>query len=172
MTRLDFDATDPAGSSPHVAAVFEQRLDDWGEVSELFQLVAVNEAALIPFSKMSRYVRRESSLPPRAVELVALRVAGWLDLDYVRARHTALAAASGLTAAEIAALADVDAEPDLGSADLAVLRVVDELMRPGRVAKETFGMLAAELTAPQVVDVCLATGWYQLIGCVIRTLDL
>lgn len=174
MASPKSDGPSPATASPEIARVYAQRQDDWGEISGLFRLVGENEAALVPFSQMSRYIRRGSALPPRTLEMVALRVAGWLDLDYIRTRHLDLAAAAGLTNRQISALADVangQIDAVFPPEDLDALRVVDELMTAGRVTPAASAAVSRRLTSCEIVDLCLTVGWYQLIGCLIRVLD-
>ncbi len=158
-----------------VQAAIDQRVADWGEISELFQLISGHESAVVVFGAMSRYIRIESSLSARIRELAVLRTAFLLDLAYCVSRHLPIALAAGLTDEDVAALRN--GEPPVlaerfSEVEQEVLAAVDALALGRRLAASRRDALDVVLTRPGTIDLCLTVGWYRLIGCVINGFEL
>jgi len=156
-------------------ATIDQRLADWGEISDLFQLVSGNELAVVAFGAMSRYIRLESDLSARMRELVVLRTAFLMGLNYCVGRHLPIARAAGIDADEINVLGEADRPVVAASfteVEREVLDAVDVLASGSVLAPAQLRALDAALQRSGVVDLILTVGWYRLIGCVINGFQL
>lgn len=107
-----------------------------------------------------------TTLSERQRELLVLRVAAVRGCEYEWAQHLVLAAAAGITEAEIAA---VRAGRGLDGTEQALLAAVDELLRDAMVSDATWSALAADLGAQQLMDVVFTVGTYDTLAMAMRS---
>ncbi len=113
-----------------------------------------------------------TTLTVRQRELLVLRVAAVRDCEYEWAQHAVIGADVGLSAQEIARIAEGPDAPGWDPLEAALLRAVDELVAQARVGDATWAVLAAELDARQLLDVIFTVGAYETLAMCIRSVDM
>lgn len=113
-----------------------------------------------------------STLSARDRELVIVRT-GWLRRgEYEWAQHVRLAAAAGLSDAEISAISAGPDSPVWASRDAALLRSVDELVADRYVSDGTWKRLAQDLSRQQLMDLVFTVGAYDALAMACNTFGL
>jgi 4-carboxymuconolactone decarboxylase len=133
-----------------------------GRPLNIFLTLGHHPALLQAFTRFGNALLNRGELPARERELVILRVGRRGRSPYEFGQHTLLGAMAGLTAAEIARVA----EPDLAgwpAADALLLRMVDELCDDDRVGDATWAGLAATWTTAQLLELLVLAGFYRLV---------
>lgn len=108
---------------------------------------------LMPFGK----------LPPALREKAILRTAWLCRSRYEWGQHVEIALRSGVTDAEIAALAQGPAAM-AETRDRAVLQACDELHRDRCVGDATWAALQANFSEPLLIELLMLIGHYQMIA--------
>ena len=121
------------------------------------------------FNTFNGHVLFGSSLSPRQRELLVLRVAAVRRSDYEWKQHEVLASDAGLSADDVARIAEGPFAEGWGAIDQAMLRAVDELLGDAKVAESTWGVLAAELGVEQLMDLVFTVGAYDLLAMAFRS---
>jgi alkylhydroperoxidase family enzyme len=121
---------------------------------------------LAPFLGWAAALALNGVLPPRAHELLALRVAWNCRSHFEWAEHVNFARAAGLDDHEIAAVGRPDANGPWTDTERALLRAADELHADCDVASETWSVLAAELDAAALVELLFVVGQYTMLSMV------
>ena len=107
---------------------------------------------------------RDACLASRQMrELAILRVAYLMDCEYELHHHVPLARRAGLSAAQIEALRDWRATPDLfATAQLALLAYVDAVFsNAGNVDDDIFATLSTYFSPQEIVELTMcATSYY------------
>jgi alkylhydroperoxidase family enzyme len=130
----------------------------------IFATLANNPRVFRRFNQLGGTLLFRSSVPDREREIVILRV-GWnARAVYEFGQHTVIGKRSGLTDAEIAALA-ADAVPTGWSAeDLALVALADDLCRSDCVSEETWAALSPRWDQSQLVELLVLAGFYRLVS--------
>jgi alkylhydroperoxidase family enzyme len=124
-----------------------------------------------PFLAYNTVLLRRPTLDARVRELAILRVAWRTQAPYEWAQHVRIAAATGVTAAEIDAIADDDTAAWSGI-ERAVLTAVDELVDDFRVGDTTWQALAAGLDERQLVELVFVVGTYAGLAMAFNSFGL
>lgn len=132
--------------------------------------VPANVLAWLPSPELAKraaalgeFVRYETSLGARLSELAILVVARHWSCDYEWAVHAGEAAAIGVPADVIAAIAR-GATPALPDPDAAVYDFAQELVATGRIAEATHTRVLDVLGDVGVVDLIGVVGYYTLVA--------
>jgi 4-carboxymuconolactone decarboxylase len=113
----------------------------------------------------------DPALDPRDRELLILRVAWRADCRYEWEQHARMAVAAGLTAEQVAAVAEpTSACWDDGQRDL--LAAVDEMLDGHRVGDRTWGRLAARFDERALLEVLFVIGSYVCLALVLNSAGL
>lgn len=110
------------------------------------------------------------SLTLRQRELMILRTTARTDAEYEWGVHVAgFAQKAGLTKDEVAATASVSAEaPSFNDAELALLRLADELHEQARPSEELWTTLAKHYSDAQLIELLTLAGFYHAIAFVVN----
>jgi 4-carboxymuconolactone decarboxylase len=108
-------------------------------------------------------------LTARRRELAILAVAHAARCRYEWVQHEAIAAASGVTAGEIAAIADGTAGAVFGRADAAVVRLCAETAASVEASPDAIAAARAELGDRQTVELLCLAGFYVATAIVARS---
>lgn len=132
--------------------------------------VPANVLAWLPSPELAQraaalgaFIRYETSLGARRSELAILVVARHWSCAYEWAVHAAEAAAAGVEAEAIAALARGET-PELADADAAVYAFAAELVATGRVGDTNYTRVLDALGEAGVVDLIGVVGYYTLVA--------
>jgi alkylhydroperoxidase family enzyme len=116
------------------------------------------------FHAFNGYILFASTLTPRQRELLVLRVAAVRGSAYEWAQHAVLAGDAGLSADEVARIAEGPDASGWPALDRAMLRAVDELIADGVVSDPTWTALAGELDVQQLMDLVFTVGAYEVLA--------
>jgi alkylhydroperoxidase family enzyme len=111
-------------------------------------------------------------LPRQDTELVILRVAHLCDSAYERDHHERIGRRVGLSAEEIARVAEGPEAAGWTPRRAALLRAVDELTADHRIADATWAALRPELDDKQLIELCLLAGHYTALAGTLNSLGV
>jgi 4-carboxymuconolactone decarboxylase len=141
----------------------------------LFRVLARHEQLFSRARPLGAGILGSRTLPPRLREVLILRTCALTGAEYEWGVHAvAFGRPLGLSESQLAAIAG-DGTDDLTGDDLgwddaerAVLRLADELHTTSSVSDELFAELERHLNHEQIIELCLAAGWYHAISYVIN----
>jgi alkylhydroperoxidase family enzyme len=133
-----------------------------GQHPRLFRAWLRYSAQLMPFGK----------LPRRDTELVILRVAWQCRSAYEWHQHVPLALRVGLTADEVAGVADGLAASGFTARQRTLLAVSDELLTQRALSDATWSAVQATLHDREAIELCLLIGNYQGLASTIGGLGI
>jgi alkylhydroperoxidase family enzyme len=162
------ETTAPAGAVEALARVRERR----GYISMVNQVLANSPTALDAFDRFSRHINTESPLDKPLRELVILRMTQLLGNAYEWRRHIPIALASGITQAQVEAVAAWRASDGFDERQRLALGLAEEIVDSGGVSTTTGEALTAVFAPAEVLNLVLLTGWHQLVGTLIISLGL
>ncbi|MEO7549326.1 MAG: carboxymuconolactone decarboxylase family protein [Ramlibacter sp.] len=139
------------------------------EILLLFRVLAHHPALAERMTAVGGFLLgRQASLSLRDREVVIDRVCARCSAEYEWGVHvTMFAQAAGFSAAEVAAIADPQADgAALEERDRLLVELVDELHDTSTVSDALWLQLAACWTAPQLVELLVLAGWYHAISYV------
>jgi AhpD family alkylhydroperoxidase len=111
-------------------------------------------------------------LPRADSELVILRVAANCDCEYERRHHQQLGRAAGLTPEDIERAAAGPGAPGWSPRQALLLRAADELHSDGVISNGLWDELATVLTEPELIELCMLIGHYEMLAMTIRSLGI
>ncbi|WP_405864396.1 carboxymuconolactone decarboxylase family protein [Streptomyces sp. NBC_00005] len=124
------------------------------------------------FFEFNGHVLFDTTLTPRQVEIIVLRIAARRACAYLRDHHLFGARAAGLTDADIARIAFGPEATFPDPLEGALVRAVDELVEDGVVAQSTWDSLSVALDRRQLLDVLFTAGCYETVSWFARSLGL
>lgn len=111
-------------------------------------------------------------LPARDREILILRT-GWLcGSAYEWAQHAPLGRGAGLSADEVARVAEGPDAPGWHAFDAALLRAADELHGDACITDATWAALAERYDDPQLIEVPMVVGHYHLVAFTLNSLGV
>jgi 4-carboxymuconolactone decarboxylase len=125
-------------------------------------------ADLLPFGKR---LLEQSTLEPRARELLILRTAWRCRAPYVWTHHEVIGRTAGLTDDDLAALA-VGTVDDRDPVRAVLLRAADELVADHRLSDPVWNDLATRHPTAQIIEICLLTGQYIMLAGALYSLGV
>jgi alkylhydroperoxidase family enzyme len=117
---------------------------------------------------LSEYIRTRSTLTPRVREMLILRIGYLCQSAYEWAAHARAGRGAGLTADEIARIAQGPAA-GWSADDAALLQAVDDLFADDRVAPAAWARLATRFDRKQLLDVLITAGGYRMVSMSLNT---
>jgi len=109
-------------------------------------------------------------LPRRDSELVILRVAHNCRCDYEWTHHRRLARRAGLTREQIDRIGCASPGAGWPPRQAALLSAVDELHEHRRLSDPVWHRLAAELTEPELIELPMLAGHYEMLAMTLNSL--
>jgi AhpD family alkylhydroperoxidase len=138
----------------------------------LFRMLANAPTVITPWLTLGAALLASTQLPARQRELAVLTVAHAAGCRYEWVQHEAIAAESGVTPQEIAAITDGTADRMLGPADAAVVRLAAEAVSAVEVSAPAIAAALAELGDRQAVELLCLVGYYLATAIVARSADI
>jgi 4-carboxymuconolactone decarboxylase len=118
------------------------------------------------------FVRAETSLPPRLVQLAAVVVAGRARAKYLWATRSADALKAGLGAAAVEAIGE-GREPYLVAADeMAVYGLARSLQAGGVVPEAVYRAAVGEVGERGVAELVAVVAYYTLVAMTLNAFDI
>ena len=131
-----------------------------GRLLNIHQVVGHAPKMLRAQAAYATALREESSLPRDLQELLILRVAQVNASAYEQSVHRPIAAACGVPAAKIEALASWPTSPLFDARERAALGFVDQAARSGEVDDEVFAAAKTIFSPQEVIEIAALIGWY------------
>lgn len=131
--------------------------------------LAQHPALTRAFNTFNGHVQFATTLSPRQRELLILRVAAVRQSAYEWAQHVVLAGDAGMSADEIARVADASGAAEWSDLERAMLAAVDELIEDATIGDDTWAVLARELDHRQLMDLVFTVGAYDLLAMAFRS---
>jgi 4-carboxymuconolactone decarboxylase len=121
---------------------------------------------------LGSYVRFESSLDHKLVELAALVGARELECKHEWAAHVNNAQKAGIPRETIHAVRQKKGVENFSSEDAQVISFVREILHSHRVSEATFQALYARLGERGLVELTATIGYYAMLACTLNTFDV
>lgn len=145
-------------TSPKVAEALAD-LEARGRAMPILRSVANAEQVVRSFLRYSGNLMFGATLPPRARELMVLRMAVRTECPYEWSEHEGFARAAGLSDVEIDALAAGERPSGLPDLEASCLDLVDQMV-PGPADQARLDELAAALGPELYAEGALAIAWW------------
>jgi 4-carboxymuconolactone decarboxylase len=121
---------------------------------------------------LGSYVRFESSLEPKVIELVALVSARELQCKHEWAAHVNHAQKAGIPLDTIRAVHQCRDAKDFTFEDAQIVSGVRELLRAHRITETTFQALYARFGERGLVELTATVGYYAMLACTLNAFDI
>jgi AhpD family alkylhydroperoxidase len=109
-------------------------------------------------------------LPRAESELVILRVAHNCACDYEWHHHERLASTAGLTSEEVQRVRLGPSSEGWTARQRLVLTAADEMHADRTVSDGTWSSLASQLSEPELIELCLLVGQYEMLAMTLNAL--
>jgi AhpD family alkylhydroperoxidase len=137
----------------------------------LFTTLARHRRMFLPWLRFASTLMPRGTLPRQDSELVILRVAHRCDCEYERDHHERLAREAGLTADQIQRIGHTrPRDDDWTPRQKALIDAADELHDNRVLSNEVWDRLAAHLTEPQLIELPMLVGHYEMLAMTLNTL--
>ena len=154
----------------------EAMLDKWMppnsgiEPLALFRTLAVHSELASRARPLGAGILGKGLIEPRLREVMIHRNCALTGAEYEWGVHVmGFGKPLGFTDEQLASTVHGDADdPVWSDAERAVFRLADELHLTSTVSDELFEELEQHFDAPQIVELCLTSGWYHAISYVIN----
>lgn len=161
-------APDPLSAAQR-AAIAEMVAGPRGECSGPFLALLRSPELMTHLQRTGRYLRYESVLEHRLIELIVLMVARHWDQQFEWAAHSPLAIEAGIAVGDVEALARSDRPAGLDNSASATWDLVDELHRTGQVSAATYSRAIAQLGDAGLVEAVVTAGYYGTLAMIMNT---
>ena len=121
---------------------------------------------------LGSYIRFESSLDHKLIELTALAAARELDCKHEWIAHVNHAQKAGIPIETIQAIHQKKGPEHFSSEDAQVISYVQELLRTHRASEATFQALYGRLGERGLVELTATIGYYAMVACTLNAFDL
>lgn len=144
----------------------------WREPPNLFSTLARHRQLFRHWLRFAAALMPGGKLPRQDTELLILRVAHNTACDYEWSHHERLARQVGLTEQEIARVPDGPSTPGWSPRRAALLSAADELHAERRIGDELWQRLRAQLDEPQLIELCMLVGHYEMLAMTLNSLQV
>jgi 4-carboxymuconolactone decarboxylase len=121
---------------------------------------------------LGSFVRFESSLDNKLIELTALVAARELECKHEWAAHINHGQKAGIPLETIRAIHQRKGAEHFSSEDAQIVSFVHEILRSHRVSEPTFQALYGRLGEKGFVELSATVGYYAMLACTMNTFDV
>jgi 4-carboxymuconolactone decarboxylase len=121
---------------------------------------------------LGSYIRFESSLDRKMLELAALAAARELGCKHEWAAHIVHGQKAGISLETIRAIHQKKATEHFSTEDAQVISYVREIISSHRVSEPTFQALYGRLGEKGFVELAATVGYYAMLACTMNTFDV
>lgn len=164
MARIPYP--DPATQTEDT----RQRLERLGSLN-ITRMISHSEGALQGYSRLGTFLLRKGRLDPILREIAILRIGQLCGSDYEWHQHASVARTIGMDEATLQSIAD-HAFDRLTEAQQVAVAVAEEIRRDGGASRATIEHAARLFTAEELVELCLAAGYYIMTAGLLLSLDI
>jgi AhpD family alkylhydroperoxidase len=147
-----------------------QRVMGTSEPPHIFTTLGRHRGLMRGWLRFASKLMPGGTLPRPDTELVILRVAHNTGCDYERRHHEHMAPSTGLSADEVAKVADGPGWTGWSPRRRALLRAADELHADGVIGDALWAELAAELAEHQLIELVMLVGHYEMLAMTLNSL--
>lgn len=140
-----------------------------GRLDNVFRTMGRYPDALRRWTPFIGHVLRRSSLSLRETELLILRVAAAREAGYAWTQHVRIARGAGFSDGEILAVREGPSAARWNETERALLQAADDLLGSAQISDAAWTVLAGRYAVPQLIDVILTVGQYNLVAMVLKT---
>jgi alkylhydroperoxidase family enzyme len=135
-----------------------------GGPPNVFTTLARHRRLFRPWLRFAGALMPGGILPRVETELVILRVAHNCDCEYEWRHHERLGAEAGLSAGDIERVRSGPQAEGWSPSQALLLRAADELHAERTIADELWGELSAERSQPELIELCMLVGHYEMLA--------
>jgi len=121
---------------------------------------------------LGSYVRFESTLDHKIVELAALTAAREIDCKHEWAAHVGHAQKAGISLETVRAIHQKKAPAGLNPTEAHIVNYVQQLVRTHRVDEPTLKALQESLGVKGLVELTATIGYYAMVACTLNAFDV
>jgi 4-carboxymuconolactone decarboxylase len=121
---------------------------------------------------LGSYVRFESTLDHKVVELTALVSARELDSKHEWAAHIIHGQKAGISMETIRAVYEKKGTESFSYEDAQIVSFVREIIQTRRVSEPTFQAIYGRFGEKGMVELTATVGYYAMLACTLNTFDL
>ena len=121
---------------------------------------------------LGTYVRFESTLDHKVVELTALVSARELDSKHEWAAHIIHGQKAGISMETIRAVYEKKGTESFSSEDAQIVSFVREIIQTHRVSEPTFQAIYGRFGEKGMVELTATVGYYAMLACTLNTFDV
>jgi 4-carboxymuconolactone decarboxylase len=121
---------------------------------------------------LGSYVRFESSLEKKLIELTALVAARELDCKHEWAAHVNHGQKAGILLATIRAVHQRQGVEQFSTEDAQIVSFVREMLHSHRVSEPTFQAIYGRFGEKGMVELTATVGYYAMLACTLNTFDV
>lgn len=158
--------------APEHHGVYDAIAKSRGRVHGPFAALLHSPSIAARTAHLGAYIRFESQLDPKIVELAALSAARELECRHEWAAHVAHAAKAGVPQVTIRAIHQGKAPEGLSSDDAQIVSYVHELLRSHQVSEPTFQALLRRLGVRGLVELTATIGYYAMLACTLNAFEV
>ncbi|WP_448585226.1 carboxymuconolactone decarboxylase family protein [Thermaurantiacus sp.] len=136
----------------------------------LHRTLAHSPESLERWMPWAEHILLRNRLPPRAREILILRVAWNARSAYEWGMHAMVARRVGLGQADLAAVVEGPESAHWSPGEAAIVRAADELMATHRLSDATWGLLARHHEPAALVDLVWLAGQFATIAWLLNAL--
>jgi 4-carboxymuconolactone decarboxylase len=123
-------------------------------------------------ARLGSYIRFESSLDRKMLELAALTAARELGCKHEWAAHIAHGQKAGISLETIRGIYQKQSAEHFSTEDAQVISYVREIISSHRVSEPTFQALYGRLGEKGFVELAATVGYYAMLACAMNTFDV
>lgn len=148
--------------------------DAWekGSRTNILMVMANHPKLGTAYNHWGKHFLIDATLPPRARELVVMRVSWQLKSAYEWHFHVGYCLNLGMTLDDVRAIGIGPDAPNWTEEDAAVLRAVDELIADSRISDATWAALEAHFDTHQLMDLVFTAGQYVMTSWAIASFGI
>lgn len=158
--------------SPEHHAIYDAIAQSRGQVRGPFLALLHSPPVAERTAHLGTYLRFESQLDPKIIELAALAAARELECKHEWAAHITHAAKAGIQQETIRAIHQRKTPEALSSDDAQIVDYVQELLRSHQVGEPTFQALLSRLGMRGLVELTATIGYYAMLACTLNAFDV
>jgi 4-carboxymuconolactone decarboxylase len=121
---------------------------------------------------LGSYIRFESTLERKLVELAALVAARELQCKHEWAAHVHHAQSAGIPMETVRAVHEKKGAEQFSSEDAQIVSFVREILNTRQVSEATFQALYGRLGEKGFVELAATVGYYAMLACTMNTFDV
>jgi 4-carboxymuconolactone decarboxylase len=153
-------------------AIYDDIAQSRGRVGGPFVALLHSPGLAERTSKLGKYIRFESQLDRRIVELAALAASRELECAHEWAAHVGHAQKAGISLETIRAIHQQKGPEHFSFEEAQVISCAQELLRSHRLSEATFQALYARLGEGGLVELIATIGYYAMLACTLNAFDV